>query len=97
MWDVGGNSRGSPSAISMAVIPRDHWSLYWDIMEGRGGEGKVINDSSSEPIPTAYPVVICGRRVLVTRYHLGSHPGVEKGYTCAQQVGWREGGGSTDQ
>ena len=22
-----GNSRGSPSAISMAVIPRDHWSL----------------------------------------------------------------------
>ena len=37
--NVGRNSRGSPSAISMAVIPRDHWSLYWDIMEGRGGEG----------------------------------------------------------
>lgn len=52
----------------------------------------MINVSSSEPIPTAYPVVICGRRVLVTRYHLGSHPGVEKGYTRAQQVGWREGG-----
>ena len=62
--------------------------------EGRGGEGKVINASSSEPIPTAYPVVICGRRVLVTRYHLGSHPGVEKDYTRAQQVGWREGGGA---
>lgn len=34
-WD----SRGSPSAISMAVMPRDHWSLY-GMAEGGGRGGK---------------------------------------------------------
>lgn len=51
-----------------------------------GGEGgregnKVSHFSSDKPILPAYSVVIGGRRVLVTCYHLRSHPRAEEGYT----------------
>ena len=76
------DSRGSPSAISIAVIPRDHWSLCVKSMmqnqiEERVGCVRVEGSygrAAATSMRLAHPVVVSCCWVLVTGNDLRCHP-----------------------
>ena len=63
-WIKKGCSRGSPSAISIAVIPRDHWSLC---------ETRQTSPMATVAVVT-HPVVVRRRGILITGNYLRGHP-----------------------